>query len=364
MNILHLGFEDPRQPGAGGGSWRAHNINRRLANRHQITVLAHRYPGAQAGRYDGVLYVPVGIGTGRMAALTYWTAVERYARRMSYDVLIEEFGPPVGSGFAPLFARAPVIGSVQWLFADAMQHKYHLPFLAVQQRALHLYRDLITMTAEMADKLGAEIPGLLTHHVPNGLNDEDFVPHENDSGDIVLLGRLDVQQKGLDLALQAVAALPNAPGRLLIAGDGPDRPLVERQIAALGLQSRVMLIGRVEGDAKRELLRRARVLLMPSRHETFGIVALEAFAAGCPVVAFDIPGLREVAVGPAARLVKPYDLPALATALREWWFDDGAARAAGSHGPTIARRYSWDAIALRQEAVYREVVAGRERVAA
>jgi glycosyltransferase involved in cell wall biosynthesis len=126
----------------------------------------------------------------------------------------------------------------------------------------------------------------------------------------------------------------------------------------------VELVGRVEGVAKTDLLRRSRVLLMPSRHETFGIVALEAFAAGCPVVGFNIAGLREVATGPAACLVAPGDEEALRRALEEWWRDPELAREAGSKGPALARRYRWDEIALQQEAVYRKVARDLQECAA
>lgn len=364
MRILHLGFEDPRQPGAGGGSWRAHNINRRLASRHQITVLTHRYRGARPGTLDGVRYVPVGVGSGRVAALTYWPAVIPHVRHGDFDLLVEEFGPPAGSGFAPLYSPAPVVGSVQWLFADAMQRKYRLPFYRVQQSSLHLYRDLITMTSGMAETLEQDVSGLRCWPVPNGLNEQDFVPRGDDSGDVVLLGRLDIDQKGIDIALRVVAAMGEVPGRLILAGDGPDRDRIERMIDALGLRGRVELVGRVEGVAKTDLLRRSRVLLMPSRHETFGIVALEAFAAGCPVVGFNIAGLREVATGPAACLVAPGDEEALRTALEEWWRNPQLARDAGSKGPALARRYRWDEIALQQEAVYRQVAQGLQECAA
>jgi glycosyltransferase involved in cell wall biosynthesis len=364
MRILHLGFEDPRKPGAGGCAKRSHSINRRLADRHDITVLTCTYTGAQPGELDGVQYIPVGVGTGRLAAVSYWAAVVPQVQRRAADLVVEEFNPPFGPGFAPLYTRTPVVASVGWLFADAMQNKYHLPFVAVQQRGLHLYHDFITVTQGMADQLEAQLPGARCRYVPNGLDDSDFIGSSEPGADIVLLGRLDMGQKGLDLALDVVAGMSDTPGRLLIAGDGRDRGAIARQIAARGLHSRVTLLGAVHGQEKLELLRRARVLLMPSRYETFGIVALEAFAAGCPVVGFEIPGLREVAVGPAACLVPVGDTAALRQALSDWWCNPEAAKLAGSHGPVIARRYRWDEIAVAQEAAYLEVLQQSHRKAA
>lgn len=364
MKILHLGFEDPRKPDAGGCAKRSHSINRRLASRHDITVLTSVYPGARAGVLEGVRYVPVGFGRGRAAALSYWMAVVPHVRRTAADIVVEEFNPPFGPGFAPVYSPAPVVGSVGWLFADAMQRKYHLPFTVVEKRGLRLYHDLITVTHDMATRLEAELPHARCWPVPNGLDESDFAPRGIVGEDIAFLGRLDVCQKGIDLALEAVAAIPDAPGRLLIAGEGRDRGSVEAKIRSLGLRSRVKLLGALHGADKRELLRCARVVLMPSRYETFGMVALEAFAVGCPVVGFDIPGLREVATCRAARLVPSGNVEALSAALGHWWRDADAAASAGAHGPAHAQRFRWDELAGAQEAVYLQVVTQQARMVA
>src|SRR5687768_12589615 len=66
LRVLHLGFEDPRMPGSGGGSVRTREVNRRLgAAGIAVTVLTTRYPGCADGTYEGVRYEHVGIGRGR-----------------------------------------------------------------------------------------------------------------------------------------------------------------------------------------------------------------------------------------------------------------------------------------------------------
>lgn len=356
MRILHLGFQHPHMPSAGGGPVRTHSISRELARRHEITVLTHTFPGAGKGEIDGVRYVPVGIGVGRVAAMSYFGAVLPYVRGASWDLVVEEFAPPIGTGLAPLYARAPVIGSIQWLFADAMERKYHLPLVWAQQWGLHLYHDLIVLTAQMKREIERQAPGITCWHIPNGLQREDFAPKSEDRGDVVLLGRLDIPQKGIDIALDVMQGLPEVPGRLLIAGDGPDRAKVERMVQLRGLASRVQMLGHVEGTAKRELLRHARALLMPSRHEVFAFVPLEALAVGCPVVAFDLPGVREIGGGPAIRRIPPYDIRSMRDALADWWLHPDRAALDGSRGPEIARGYAWEHLARQQEAVYQTVI--------
>ena len=100
------------------------------------------------------------------------------------------------------------------------------------------------------------------------------------------------------------------------------------------------------GAAKFALLGSARVVAVPSRFETFGIVALEAAATGAPVVAFDIDCLREVVPDACGRRVPPFDVDAYADALVATYRDtalvsDDAERRA------FARGFDWDAAAAR-----------------
>ncbi len=99
-------------------------------------------------------------------------------------------------------------------------------------------------------------------------------------------------------------------------------------------------------------------MALPSRFETFGIVALEAAATGAPVVAFDIDCLREVLPDECGRRVGPFDVDAYADALVATYHDTGYVTADGERR-TFARRFDWDTAAARQERVYRAVAAGR-----
>jgi phosphatidylinositol alpha-mannosyltransferase len=93
--------------------------------------------------------------------------------------------------------------------------------------------------------------------------------------------------------------------------------------------------------------------------ESFGIVLVEAMAAGVPVVATDIPGYREVVRdGVDGLLVPPNDATALASAIRRVLSEPALASALASAGRTRAETYSWDAVVPRLEAVYDRVLAG------
>jgi len=120
-------------------------------------------------------------------------------------------------------------------------------------------------------------------------------------------------QKGYDLAIEAMARI-RVPLRLVCLGEGPDRESIERQVAALGLQERVVLAG-FRSDVP-NLLPAFDFLVAPSRHEGLGTSVLEAMAAGLAVVATRVAEFEEVLdQGAAGRLVKAGDVEELAAAM-------------------------------------------------
>jgi glycosyltransferase involved in cell wall biosynthesis len=123
------------------------------------------------------------------------------------------------------------------------------------------------------------------------------------------VGRLD-RQKGWDVLCAAAPAIRAALPEVAIAivGDGPDRAQLEPLARAAG----VRLLGH-RSDAAAELTA-FDVLVMPSRYEGLSLTAIEALAAGVPIVGSDVPGLRD-AIGDAGVLVAPEDPDALARAV-------------------------------------------------
>jgi glycosyltransferase involved in cell wall biosynthesis len=368
MRILHLAYEDPAQPGSGGGSVRTREINRRLADRHEVTAVVAGYPGARPRVQDGVRWEPIGLRRGgKLDRLSYFALLGAAIRTHPHDLLVEDFGAPFSVGFAPLLTRKPVVASVQWLFAAQMRAKYHLPFDGVERAGLRLYDQFIAVSDWLAQTLQARRPRAAVTAIPNGIEPLAFTVAPQAPRHLLFVGRLDIEQKGCDLLLESVARARAILGArlppLIIVGDGPDQAALERQVERLGLREVVEFRGRVDGRTKYDLMASAYAVLMPSRFETFGMVAVESQAASAAVIAFDVGPLAEVAGGGGARLVPAFDLEAFARevvtlvdnpALREHLRDCGR---------QWARRYNWDDLATRQEAYYLEVVE-RARVGA
>jgi glycosyltransferase involved in cell wall biosynthesis/O-antigen/teichoic acid export membrane protein len=357
LRILHLGFEDWRKPGSGGGAVRTREVDERLAQRHQVTVLVSRYRGARERVENGVRWVPIGLPLGYWGGiLSYFAALPFAARRHRADLVVEDFAAPIGSLLPQLWTRRPLVAVVQWLNAEEKARQYHLPFHLVQRRGVRRHHHFVAMSEDLADRLRSGNPAADVTVVPNGVPRGAFDVRAERGNDVVFLGRLEIAQKGLDLLLDAVAAVPDElPGRLVLAGDGPDRRALEVRAQRLGIADRVVFAGRVEGADKLALLAGARLVAMPSRFETFGIVAAEALACGTPVVAFEIPSLREVVAPGTGVLVPAFDVAAFGRALVELARDRERVEAMGRQGRAHARRYDWDDVAAQQEAVYLRV---------
>jgi hypothetical protein len=114
----------------------------------------------------------------------------------------------------------------------------------------------------------------------------------------------------------------------------------------------VRFAGRVPADERFDFLAAADLVVMPSRYESFGMVAAEALAVQTPVVAFDIPCLRALVTERTGVAVAAYDDRALADALIALGNDDARRRRLGEAGPAAVAGLRWDRLAAQQAAVY------------
>ena len=360
MRVLHLGFEHPRMPGAGGGSRRTHEIDRRIvAAGHDVTVLTTNYPGAADSVIDGVRYVPVGWGRGT----NRWTRLAGYVaglplavrrHRGDADLVVEDFFAPFSSMAAPRWTGRPTIGVVQWLHAGDKARQYRLPLDRVERAATRTHHRLIAVSAGTAEKLRALNPRARVDVVGNGVDRALLDTPGGPGANVVYLGRLELEGKGLDLLLRAWHRVgAQVGGELLIAGGGAEEHRVRRFVVDLGIRG-VRFVGWRDGEAKAALLAGARLVVVPSRAETFGLVAVEALAAGTPVVAFDIPSLREVVPPEVGWTVPAFDVDALGACLVAASADEAGLAAKGAAAREFARGYDWDALAAAQLAIYEE----------
>jgi len=374
LRIVHFAYEDHRRPWSGGGSLRTHAVNRVLAESHDITVLCARYPGSKPREEDGISYDHIGPKLSVVSdhhypsLLGYFAALPAAAARCKADLVVEDFGAPFGTVGVPAWTRTPSVGVVQWLFAKQQGAQYHLPFGAVESAGLRSHRQLIAVSEELAASIRSRRPTAEVTVIPNGI-DEDLLRRplrKYRRRNFLYLGRLEKLQKGIDNLIAAFAMIADrVDENLLIAGDGHDERAIRDMAARTGFGERIEFLGRVSGADKAEALDRARVLVVPSRYETFGLVAAEGLAREVPVLAFDIPCLREVIPRDAGMIIprkdgifSPRDL---ADRMLYLMTHPDVAAEMGRRGPAGVARYRWSTAAETQDAVYRSAVARGRR---
>ncbi len=367
LRILHLAFDDHRFPGSGGGAVRTFEVNRRLAQRHDVTVVTLNYKGARERVEEGIRYVQVGIRYSYFGRIiSYLLCLPIALRRYPSDLVVEDFTPPMSTALVPLWTRRPVVGMVQWLWARQKSRQYKLPFFLIEQWGVRTHGRLIAVSSGIAARLRALNPAAEVRVIPNGVEQLNGVEQPGvsvdglDKADLVFLGRIEMEAKGIDLLLRAFAEIaPSVNADLVIAGDGRDMERVRRLAGELGVSDRIRLAGAVDGAAKAALLIGARLVCVPSRFETSSLVSLEAQASGTPVLAFDIPALREVLAPDGGVLVAPFDIGAYARAMLWLLNAPEQCRAMGEAGRQFVRQFHWDAVASQQERVYLEAVSAR-----
>lgn len=172
---------------------------------------------------------------------------------------------------------------------------------------------------------------------------------------IFAVGRLE-RMKGFDLLLDAAAQLEDSTVQVVIGGDGTESDSLLEQAGRLGLSERVHLLGRLSGEEVDAAMRAADVVVVPSRREAFGIVALEAWRAGTPVIGTSHGGMAEFIIdGRDGLIVDPTRPPDLVAAIRRVLYDETCRDSLADAGSRAVQDFTWQAVALRYMRVYHEI---------
>ena len=197
------------------------------------------------------------------------------------------------------------------------------------------------------------------HVVHCGLDQESFddTAQASSSPIFLCIGRLSPEKGHLILldGFRQVAS-HNPEARLVIAGDGPLRSLLEQRIRDLGLETQVRITGWISGDAVREEILACRVLVQPSLQEGLPVVIMEAMALGRPVISTYVAGIPELVVQETGWLVPAGDAQRLADAMeRSIHMPDAEIRCMGAVARDRARaRHSIDQEAAKLVVLFAE----------
>ena len=332
------------------------------ARGHRVAVLA---PGGKDTQ--GIVWVGRTVGIryqGTVAPVCPSPAAARRVRSalrsLRPDVVHvhEPFVPIVGVT-ATLTSPAPVVGTFHAFAERSRALGVLAPALRPVWRRLAVR---IAVSDAAAAFVGERFDGEV-RVIPNGSDVDAFAGAEPSNGlpggrRLLWVGRLD-PQKGFPVALHAFARLARHRPDLwfVVAGDGADRAALAR--IDREVRQRVVMLGSVPNGRLPGYLAGADAFLGPALgQESFGIVLVEAMAAGVPVVASDIAGYREVIrAGVDGLLVPPGDDRALADAVAQVLDDAVLAGRLRAAGRARAEAYSWRAVVPRIEAAYEDALA-------
>ncbi|MGW7411409.1 stealth conserved region 3 domain-containing protein [Streptomyces sp. NPDC054863] len=211
-----------------------------------------------------------------------------------------------------------------------------------------------------ADSLGASAPELVA--IPNAVPD-GFRPRSDLGNKSIVMAARMTPEKQLDHAIEAFASIAHEhpDWTMRIFGDGPQEVRLRRLIDGLALHDRVQLLGR-SADMEQEWAK-AGLAMLPSRNEAFPLVLLEVFAAGVPVIAYDIvTGPAEIVRhGVDGLLVPAGDKDSLAVAMAKLMADDDTRLAYGKAAREgVHERFGAEQITARWEELFSRLVARRD----
>ncbi|WP_459547041.1 glycosyltransferase family 4 protein [Nocardia sp. X0981] len=342
-----------------------------LERGHKVSVLAPASETTElpdfvvsAGRAVAIPY------NGSVARLSFgptaYTRIRRWIENNDFDVLhIHEPNAPSLSMLALKIAEGPIVATFHTSTTRSL-------VLATFQGVLRPYHEKISgriAVSELARRWQVEALGSDAVEIPNGVDVQAFARasllpgYPRPGGTVLFLGRYDEPRKGMQVLLDALPALVARHPRVevLVVGRG-DEERLRREAGALA--GHLRFLGQVSDAEKASAMRSADVYVAPNLGgESFGIILIEAMAAGTAVVASELDAFRRVLRdGTAGVLVPVGDAAALADALATVLADDARRAELVRTATQVVGTYDWPVVAEQILRVYETVVVGDLRV--
>jgi glycosyltransferase involved in cell wall biosynthesis len=367
LNILALNWEDLSNPQAGGAEVHLQEILKRIAQKgHQVTLLCSGWPGCEAAEeVDGIRIVRRGSRFNFNFVAPF--ALRALLKEKRWDVMMEDINKiPF---YSPLFHRLPLLVVIPHLFSDSVFKEINFvlgTYIYLSEKPISwLYKGfkfMVISDSTKEDLVKRSLPPddiqVIHCGIDHQLYHADPSVEKEPDPTVIYLGRLK-KYKSIDHLLNAFAlTLKKIPqAKLVIVGEGDYKPHLIDLAQKLGITDKVEFTGFVDRDEKVRRLQKAWVAVCPSLKEGWGLTNIEANACGTPVLASNVPGLKDSVVHEKTGILYEYgNVEQLSDNLNKILTDSDYREKLRQGGLTWANEFHWDDTAEKTFQLLEEIV--------
>jgi len=357
LRILWFNWRDIKHPEAGGAEVFTHEVMRRLAKKgNELTLFCPYYNNSLSTEIvDGVEIKRSG------GKYSVYSKAQRFYKKYAnnYDFIVDEINArPFLT--AKLIGNKPILGLFHQLIHEEWFYETFFPlnyicYYYLEHKWLSEYKDIPTATVSVSSQRDLKEYGFKkTYVLPEGLSVQPLekIAQKESRPTLLFIGRM----KKHKLPDHALAAFTNLKKKIpdlqmWLIGDGIMRKKLERRNI-----TDVTFYGRINNELKYDLLRRAHLVLMPSVREGWGLVVTEANAMGTPVVAYNVPGLRDSVIdGKTGVLLKENSPESLSRAAFSLLTNESELMNYSNRALSYSTKFSWDNTAEAFEGLINEI---------
>ncbi len=366
MKILIFNWQDLSHPLAGGAEVHLHETYSRIANMgHDVTLFCSTYNGAKPiDESNGIKIIRQG---GRF--LFNYVVMQKYFstfKDQKFDLIVDDVNKiPFCT---PAYVREPVLGELHHLLGTSVFKEAVFPLASyvylAERVSLPLYRKIHFMIHSPSTVTEVNANGFSperVHYVPYGMNHNLFRQTGVEKSSVPLIGALGrlKKYKSFDHLLEAFVIvkkiIPDA--KLVIVGDGDDKPRLMELTNTLGLKESVTFTGFVSEAEKVQWLNKMHVAVNTSAKEGWGLTAIEANACGTTTVSSNVQGLRDAVIDGETGLLYEYgDREQLAEKIILLLRDDNLRTRLAADALTRSKEFDWQIGAEKTMEVIERIV--------